>query len=214
MWKASFLCSSRIWFAFEYIFEICLDAKFEISFRNPLIGCQCFDFVCPKPPSVRPNWRTRSNFVRPESRSVRPGRNDALWIQRMFAACMFLVYLCAYCVVLCCVCVLAYVCCACVCACMRACVRARARFGGGGGECYTQHTFQHRMLSTFHYFINQYNYWPVDWWIVFMAGNKLGEKGVEAFLIAIQRQTELTTGSNKPHGLLRLSLMVSTRWLN
>ena len=56
-------------------------AKFEINFRNPLIGCQCFDFVCPKARPVRPNWRTRSNFVRPESRSVHPGRNDALWIQ-------------------------------------------------------------------------------------------------------------------------------------
>ena len=89
MSKPCLLCSSRIWFAFEYIFEIYLDtlawisfAKFEINFRNPLIGCQCFDFVCPKARSVHPNWCTRSNFVRPESRSVRPGRNDMLWIQR------------------------------------------------------------------------------------------------------------------------------------
>ena len=87
--KPCFLCSSCIWFAFEYIFKIYLDtlawisfAKFEINFRNPLIGCQCFDFVCPKARSVHPNWCTRSNFVRPESRSVRPGCNDMLWIQR------------------------------------------------------------------------------------------------------------------------------------
>ena len=47
-------------------------------------GCQCFDFVCPKAQSVHPNWCTRSNLMRPESRSVRPGRNDALWIQRCY----------------------------------------------------------------------------------------------------------------------------------
>ena len=27
-------------------------AKFEINFRNPLIGCQCFDFVCPNSKSM------------------------------------------------------------------------------------------------------------------------------------------------------------------
>ena len=75
-------------FAFEYIFRIHLDAlacisstKFESNFRNPLIGCQCFNFVHPKAPSAHPNWRTHSNSVRPESQSVRPGRNDVLWIQ-------------------------------------------------------------------------------------------------------------------------------------
>ena len=88
------LCSLCTWFAFEYIFEIYLDtlawisfAKFEINFRNPLIGCQCFDFVCPKARSVHPNWHTRSNFVHPESRSVRPGCNDVLWIQRWLMHC-------------------------------------------------------------------------------------------------------------------------------
>ena len=71
------------------IFEIYLDAfpwisfaKFEINFQNPLIGCQCFDFVYPKARSVHPNWRTRLNFVCPESRSVCPGCNDVLWIRR------------------------------------------------------------------------------------------------------------------------------------
>ena len=51
-------------------------------FMTPLIGRQCFDFVCPKAPSVHPNWRTRSNTMRPELWSVRPGHNDAQWIQR------------------------------------------------------------------------------------------------------------------------------------
>ena len=44
----------HIWFAFQYIFEICLDTlawisfgKFVNNFPNP-IGCQCFDFVHPK----------------------------------------------------------------------------------------------------------------------------------------------------------------------
>ena len=92
MSKTCLLSSSCIWFAFEYIFEIYLDAlawisfpKFEINFRNPLIECQCFDFVCPKAWAVRPNRRTHSNFVRPESGSVRSGRNDALWIERLLA---------------------------------------------------------------------------------------------------------------------------------
>ena len=40
------------------------------------------------------------------------------------------------------------------------------------------------------------------------SGNKVGETGVEAFLIAIQRQAELSAGSSKPPGLLRLSLTV------
>ena len=74
-----------IWIPFRNLFghtHLYSFAKFEINFWNPLIGCQCFDFVYPKPRSVRPNWRTHSNFVRPESWSVRPACNDALWIQR------------------------------------------------------------------------------------------------------------------------------------
>ena len=42
-----------------------------------------------------------------------------------------------------------------------------------------------------------------------IPGNQIGETGLEAFLIAIQRQTELTSGSSKPRGLMRLSLGVS-----
>ena len=87
MSKTCLLCSLRICCTW-IIFEIYLDAlawilfaKFGINFRNPLIGCQCFDFFYPKARSVHPNWRTRSNFVRPESRSVCPARNDVLWIQ-------------------------------------------------------------------------------------------------------------------------------------
>ena len=45
-------------------------------FMTPLIGRQCFDFVCPKAPSVRPNLRTRSNSVHPWTQWVtRSGYN-------------------------------------------------------------------------------------------------------------------------------------------
>ncbi|XP_048581132.1 leucine-rich repeat-containing protein 71 isoform X2 [Nematostella vectensis] len=39
-----------------------------------------------------------------------------------------------------------------------------------------------------------------------LARNKVSEMGVEAFLIAVQRQTELISSSPKPSGLMRLSL--------
>ena len=52
--KTCLLCSLRICCTW-IIFEIYLDAlawilfaKFEINFRNPLIGCQCFDFFLSK----------------------------------------------------------------------------------------------------------------------------------------------------------------------
>lgn len=41
-----------------------------------------------------------------------------------------------------------------------------------------------------------------------IAGNKIGEIGVEAFLISIQRQGEVSS-SGKPTGLMRLSVSVS-----
>ena len=41
-----------------------------------------------------------------------------------------------------------------------------------------------------------------------IAGNKIGEMGVEAFLISIQRQAEVSS-SGKPTGLMRLSMSVS-----
>jgi len=41
-----------------------------------------------------------------------------------------------------------------------------------------------------------------------IAGNKIGEMGVEAFLISIQRQAEVSS-SGKPIGLMRLSMSVS-----
>lgn len=40
------------------------------------------------------------------------------------------------------------------------------------------------------------------------AGNKIAEIGVEAFLISIQRQGEVSS-SGKPTGLMRLSMSVS-----
>lgn len=46
--------------------------------------------------------------------------------------------------------------------------------------------------------------------IVFhIAGNKIGEIGVEAFLISIQRQAEVSSSAGKPTGLMRFSLSVS-----
>ena len=79
MSKTCLLCSSRIWFAFEYINSKTIwthslgfhSANLKQNFLNP-IGRQCFDFVRPKSWSVRPNWCTRSNFVRPESLSLCP----------------------------------------------------------------------------------------------------------------------------------------------
>ena len=41
-----------------------------------------------------------------------------------------------------------------------------------------------------------------------IAGNRIGEMGVEAFLISIQRQAEVSS-SGKPTGLMRLSMSVS-----
>ena len=41
-----------------------------------------------------------------------------------------------------------------------------------------------------------------------IAGNRIGEIGVEAFLISIQRQAEVSS-SGKPTGLMRLSMSVS-----
>ena len=77
MSKTCLLCSSRIWFAFEYINSKTIwmhslgfhSTNLKQNFLNP-IGRQCFNFVCPKSWSVRPNWRTRSNFVHPESLST------------------------------------------------------------------------------------------------------------------------------------------------
>lgn len=42
-----------------------------------------------------------------------------------------------------------------------------------------------------------------------IVGNKIGEIGVEAFLISIQRQAEVSSSSGKPTGLMRLSMSVS-----
>lgn len=42
-----------------------------------------------------------------------------------------------------------------------------------------------------------------------VAGNKVGVTGVEAFLISIQRQAEVSSSAGKPTGLMRFSLSVS-----
>ena len=78
MSKTCLLCSSRIWFAFEYINSKTIWTH-SLGFHSPNlkhnvwnpIGRQCFDFVRPKSWSVRPNWRICSNFVHPESLSLR-----------------------------------------------------------------------------------------------------------------------------------------------
>ncbi|XP_068741957.1 leucine-rich repeat-containing protein 71-like [Montipora capricornis] len=41
-----------------------------------------------------------------------------------------------------------------------------------------------------------------------LSRNKVGVTGVEAFLISIQRQAEVTSSSGKPTGLMRFSLSV------
>ena len=43
----------------------------------------------------------------------------------------------------------------------------------------------------------------------FFSGNKVGVTGVEAFLISIQRQADVSSTAGKPTGLMRFSLSVS-----
>ena len=42
-----------------------------------------------------------------------------------------------------------------------------------------------------------------------ILGNKVGVTGVEAFLISIQRQADVSSSAGKPTGLMRFSLSVS-----
>lgn len=49
----------------------------------------------------------------------------------------------------------------------------------------------------------------IDLSLFHIPGNKCGEIGVEAFLISVQRQAEVTSSVGKPTGLMRLSLSVS-----
>ena len=42
-----------------------------------------------------------------------------------------------------------------------------------------------------------------------LLGNRVGVTGVEAFLISIQRQAEVSSSAGKPTGLMRFSLSVS-----